>query len=92
MAWRFRWEDSGQDEFKAKLLAYNQADCNCPASSDCGATSPLHGSRQAGGRGLHEQAEAVGNGDEGRKYIGFLMEYLLPPTKNTNARRSNCLG
>ena len=28
MAWRFRWEDSGQDEFKAKLLAYNQADCN----------------------------------------------------------------
>jgi hypothetical protein len=28
IAWRFRWEDSGQADFKAKLLAYNQADCN----------------------------------------------------------------
>ena len=28
VAWRLRWEDSGQDEFKAKLLAYNQADCD----------------------------------------------------------------
>ncbi|MCX7424151.1 MAG: IS66 family transposase [Planctomycetia bacterium] len=28
IAWRYRWEDSGKDEFKAKLLAYNQADCN----------------------------------------------------------------
>lgn len=28
IAWRFRWEDSGQDEFKDKLLAYNEADCN----------------------------------------------------------------
>ncbi len=28
IAWRFRWEDSGQGEFKVKLLAYNQADCN----------------------------------------------------------------
>jgi len=28
VAWRLRWEDSGQREFKAKLLAYNQADCN----------------------------------------------------------------
>jgi predicted RecB family nuclease len=28
VAWRYRWEDSGQGEFKAMLLAYNQADCN----------------------------------------------------------------
>ena len=28
IAWRFRWEDSGQADFKTKLLAYNQADCN----------------------------------------------------------------
>jgi predicted RecB family nuclease len=28
VAWRLRWEDSGQDEFKAELLAYNQADCS----------------------------------------------------------------
>ena len=28
IAWRFRWEDSRQADFKAKLLAYNQADCN----------------------------------------------------------------
>ena len=28
MTWRCRWEDSGQREFKTKLLAYNQADCN----------------------------------------------------------------
>ncbi|MGO8751950.1 MAG: IS66 family transposase [Thermoguttaceae bacterium] len=28
IAWRFRWDDSGQAYVKAKLLAYNQADCN----------------------------------------------------------------
>ena len=28
VAWRLRWEDSGQADFKTKLLAYNQADCN----------------------------------------------------------------
>lgn len=28
VAWRYRWEDSGGRKFKAKLLAYNQADCN----------------------------------------------------------------
>jgi predicted RecB family nuclease len=28
IAWRYRWQDSGKDEFKAKLLAYNHADCN----------------------------------------------------------------
>ena len=28
VAWRLCWEDSRQDEFKVKLLAYNQADCN----------------------------------------------------------------
>lgn len=28
IAWRYRWEDLGQNEFRAKLLAYNQADCN----------------------------------------------------------------
>ena len=28
IAWRFRWEDLRQADFKAKLLAYNQADCN----------------------------------------------------------------
>ncbi|MHB1038639.1 MAG: IS66 family transposase [Pirellulales bacterium] len=28
IAWRWRWEDSRQADFKAKLLAYNQADCN----------------------------------------------------------------
>lgn len=28
IAWRYHWEDSGKDEFKAKLLAYNQADCS----------------------------------------------------------------
>jgi len=27
IAWRYRWEDSGQQDFKAKLLAYNHADC-----------------------------------------------------------------
>ncbi len=28
IAWRYRWEDLRQADFKAKLLAYNQADCN----------------------------------------------------------------
>ena len=28
IAWRFRWEDSRRADFKARLLAYNQADCN----------------------------------------------------------------
>ena len=28
IAWRYRWEDSGRGEFKTRLLAYNQADCN----------------------------------------------------------------
>ena len=28
IAWRYRWEDSGHEGFKDKLLAYNQADCN----------------------------------------------------------------
>lgn len=28
IAWRFRWEDSRQAAYKAKLLAYNQADSN----------------------------------------------------------------
>ena len=28
VAWRYRWEDLGKDEFKAKLLAYNEADCH----------------------------------------------------------------
>ncbi len=28
IAWRYRWGDSRQADYKGKLLAYNQADCN----------------------------------------------------------------
>ena len=63
IAWRFRWEDSGQTEFKAKLLAYNQADCNALRLLTCGTPISVEGSRLAGGRGLHEQAKAVGYAD-----------------------------
>ena len=63
IAWRFRWEDSGQADFKAKLLAYNQADCNALRLLTAELQALSTGSRQAGGCGLHEQAEAVGYGD-----------------------------
>ena len=28
LAWRYRWEDTGQDKFKEMLLTYNQEDCD----------------------------------------------------------------
>ncbi len=28
IVWRYRWEDLGQNGYKEKLLAYNEADCN----------------------------------------------------------------
>ena len=59
VAWRYRWEDSGQEEFKAQVARLQSGRLQCPASADCGTSISLHGSRQAGGRGLHEQAEAV---------------------------------
>ena len=63
IAWRFRWEDSGKADFKANLLAYNQADCNALRLLMAELQPSVKGSRFAGGRGLHEQAKAVGYAD-----------------------------
>ena len=63
VVWRYRWEDSRDDAFKAKLLAYNQADCNALRLLTMELQSLSKCSRFTVGRGLHEQAQAVGYAD-----------------------------
>ena len=92
IAWRFRWEDSRQADFKAKLLAYNQADCNALRLL----TAELQSLSKAADKRVDvdftnkpkQMATRDGRGNPSR----CSMAFSHPPTKSTIARRSNCLG
>ena len=95
IAWRYRWEDSGQARLQGEAACLQSGRLQCPSSADGGTPISVEGSRLAGRCGLYGQAEAVGyadrRGDSSSPLSGIInsahLDYPAEANTTTHARR-----